>query len=345
VTYDTVAHTATVTSITGVGSETGATVGTVDVSGTTHTNAGDYPSDPWTFTDATGNYNNANGTVHDAIDKATATVNVTPYSVTYDAAAHTATGTATGVLGETLSGLDLSGTTHTNAGDYPSDPWTFTDATGNYNNASGSVHDHIDKADAVISVTAYSVPHDGNPHTAVGTAVGVAGEDLNGLLNLGGTTHTNIGDYPADGWTFTGNGNYNPDAGTVHDRITYLTGMCLGEPGHQVLSPLSPSMITPSTAKRNSTVPVKFRVCDAAAHSIGTPGVVTNFAIVGVTGGTSAEDLAPQSTTPDTMFRWDPIAQQWIFNLSTKNLTAGFTYIFEIDLNDGSNIVFKLGVK
>ena len=39
--------------------------------------------------------------------------------VTYDAAPHTATGTATGVLGENLSGLDLSGTTHTNAGQLP----------------------------------------------------------------------------------------------------------------------------------------------------------------------------------------------------------------------------------
>ena len=28
-------------------------------------------------------------------------------------------------------------------GDYPTDPWTFTDTTGNYNNANGTVHDHI----------------------------------------------------------------------------------------------------------------------------------------------------------------------------------------------------------
>ena len=49
---------------------------------------------------------------------------------------------------ESLSGLDLTGTTHTNAGDYPSDTWTFTDATGNYNDASGTVSDSIAKADA-----------------------------------------------------------------------------------------------------------------------------------------------------------------------------------------------------
>ncbi len=73
-----------------------------------------------------------------AIAKADAVIVVTPYSVTYDGDAHTATGTAKGVKGESLSGLNLSGTTHTSAGDYPSDAWTFTDVTGNYNNASGT---------------------------------------------------------------------------------------------------------------------------------------------------------------------------------------------------------------
>src|SRR5215467_12242353 len=102
-----------------------------------HTSAGDYASDPWTFTDVTGNYNNASGTVHDVIGKADATISVTPYSVTYDGNAHSATGTAKGVKGEDLSsGLDLSGTTHINAGDYTADPWTFTSPNGNYNDDS-----------------------------------------------------------------------------------------------------------------------------------------------------------------------------------------------------------------
>src|SRR5207302_1661301 len=55
-TYDGNAHTAAITSITGVNSETGATVGTVDVSHTTHTPAGTYANDTWSFT-GTANYN------------------------------------------------------------------------------------------------------------------------------------------------------------------------------------------------------------------------------------------------------------------------------------------------
>jgi large repetitive protein len=64
VTYDGSAHTAAVTSITGVCTETGNTVGTVDVSNTTHTNAGTYSSDYWTFAGTT-NYNSI--TVHQTI--------------------------------------------------------------------------------------------------------------------------------------------------------------------------------------------------------------------------------------------------------------------------------------
>jgi streptogramin lyase len=212
VTYDGNAHTAP-GSATGVKGE--SLVG-LDLSGTTHTSAGTY-SDGWTFTDVTGNYNNASGTVTDSIAKANAVISVSGYSVTYDGNAHTASGSATGVKGESLAGLDLSGTTHTSAGTY-SDSWTFTDVTGNYNNATGTVTDSVAKADAVISVSGYSVTFDGSAHTASGSATGVKGESLPGL-DLSGTTHTSAGTY-SDSWTFTDvTGNYNNASGTVSDSI------------------------------------------------------------------------------------------------------------------------------
>ncbi len=212
VTYNGAAHTAGATA-TGV---LGETLAGLNVGGTTHTNAGTY-NDTWTFTDVTGNYLNANGAVTDKIDLAAATIAVTPYTVTYDGAAHTATGTATGVLGETLTGLNLGGTTHTNAGTY-NDTWTFTDVTGNYLNANGAVTDKIDMAAATIAVTPYSVTYDGAAHTATGLATGVLGETLTGL-DLGGTTHTNAGSYN-DTWTFTDStGNYLNANGAVTDKI------------------------------------------------------------------------------------------------------------------------------
>lgn len=74
---------------------------------------------------------------------------ITEYEVTYDGLEHLASGTCTGAFGEDLVGLDLSGTAHTNVGVYENDPWIFTDVTGNYNDASGSVVDVISK----ISIT------------------------------------------------------------------------------------------------------------------------------------------------------------------------------------------------
>src|SRR5207253_516478 len=134
VTYDGSPHTATYT-ITGVNGETGATVGSFTLN-STHTNARTYASDTWSFTGA-ANYNDiAATTITDTINKATATVVVTPYTVTYDGNPHTATVTSiTGVNGETGAtvGSVTLNTTHTNAGTYGSDSWSFTGAA-NYNN-------------------------------------------------------------------------------------------------------------------------------------------------------------------------------------------------------------------
>jgi hypothetical protein len=167
------------------------------------------------------NHNLSSGSANFTINKADPTISVTGYSVTYDAGAHTATGTAKGVLGENLAGLNLTATTHTAAGNY-TDGWTFTDVTGNYNNASGTVADAIAKANPTIVVTPYSVIYDGASHTATGSAKGVLGENLAGL-NLGGTTHTAGGTY-TDGWTFTDvTGNYNNVSGNVTDVIARAT--------------------------------------------------------------------------------------------------------------------------
>jgi hypothetical protein len=157
------------------------------------------------------------------ITRADASIFVNAYSVTYNGASHAATGSATGVLGESLAGLDLGGTVHTAAGSY-TDTWTFIDVTGNYNNATGTVNDVIGKADATIVVTPYDVPFDAMPHTATGTAKGVLGETLAGL-NLSGTTHSAAGTYN-DTWTFTDvTGNYKNTSGQVTDVIEACMAM------------------------------------------------------------------------------------------------------------------------
>jgi hypothetical protein len=75
--------------------------------------------------------------------------------------------------------------------------------------------------------------------------------------------------------------------------------------------------------------------------------VVASFRLVGTITGTvvNVVNEAVVSTTSDTAFRWDPSAGQWIFDISTKSLSAGVTYLYEIDLNDGSNIQFRFGLR
>ena len=111
------------------------------------------------------------------------------------------------------------------------------------------------------------------------------------------------------------------------------------------MSPISPLGTT--VASRNSTTPAKFRVCDSNGNSIGTPGVVTDFRVVQVLTGTASTDVdtAVNSTTPDSAFRWDPTAQQWIFNIKNSSFLPGNTYVFRIGLNDGTSITFRYGIK
>jgi hypothetical protein len=210
VTYDGQSHTAKGTA-TGVNGESLA-----GLQLTAHTSAGTY-SDTWTFTDTTGNYNYSTGVVDGplVINKADVTFNVSPYNVTYDGNAHTATGTVSGVNGETPTGLDLTGTSHTGAGSY-SDTVLFTDSTGNYNNSQVTVTDSIARADATIQVNGYVGVYDGASHGATGTATGVDGGELSGL-DLG-AKFTNAPGGIAH-WTFSGNANYNQASGDVSIAI------------------------------------------------------------------------------------------------------------------------------
>src|SRR5206468_1766137 len=135
-TYDGTAKAATV-SITA--SSVPGTVANILTGGTaTQTNAGTYAVTANFVPNDTTNYNTLTNQSagNFVINKANATVTVTPYNVIYDGAQHTATvGSIVGVNGETgatVGTVNLTGTTHVIAGTY-SDTWTFTGGA-NYNN-------------------------------------------------------------------------------------------------------------------------------------------------------------------------------------------------------------------
>jgi hypothetical protein len=220
VTYDGNAHTATVTSINGVNSETGATVGTVNVSGTTHTDAGTY-NDTWSFTGTANYHDQLNVPITNQIDQASVTATAGSGSNVYDGATHApsacvVSGTFTGML----SCANDPSVVGPNAGTTVIEPVTTGPDLANFivTEVNGSYE--ISKANATIVVTPYDVVYDGNSHTATGTATGAGGENLNALLDLSETTHMNAAAYPGDPWSFAGDANHNPDSGTVDDNIS-----------------------------------------------------------------------------------------------------------------------------
>jgi len=127
-------------------------------------------------------------------------------------------------------------------------------------------------------------------------------------------------------------------------QILYAgSGTCAGDAGHVILQPINTDGT--SVFKQGSTVPAKFRVCDANGKSIGQSGVVRTFVSTDIAGTATGVNETIVSTTPDTAFRWDSTGQQWIFNISTKNLSPNHTYIYVITLDDGSTITFRFGLK
>ena len=141
VTYDGSAQAATV-GIT-VSSVTGTVQNILTGGAANQTNAGTYAVTADFVPDDTTNYNtlSTQPAGNFVVDKATAVVVVVPYTVDYDGNPHTATVTSiTGVNGETGAtvGTVTLDTTHTTAGIYASDSWSFT-GTANYNDIDSTI--------------------------------------------------------------------------------------------------------------------------------------------------------------------------------------------------------------
>src|SRR6266498_4029907 len=62
-------------------------------------------------------------------------------------------------------------------------------------------------------------------------------------------------------------------------KVIYaVSGLCLAESGHTILLPVKAD--STSIFKQGSTIPVKFRVCDALGNSMSTQGIVTSFKLI-----------------------------------------------------------------
>jgi len=171
---------------------------------------------------------------------------------------------------------------------------------------------------------------------------------LSGTLSCTTTALTTspVGPYPI---TCSGQSSTNYSISYLPGVLSVLYasgGVCDGAPGHQILPPISPLGL--SVFNQGKTVPAQFRVCDALGVSIGNAGVVSSFFLTGIVAGgvtTTVQDVVANANDGNNAFRFDPTLQGWIFNVSTKSLLPGDTYIYTISLNDGSLIVFQYGLR
>src|SRR6266508_4850207 len=368
VTYDASAHTASGT-CEGVGGD--GTLAGLDLSSTTHTNAGDYSGDAWTFTDVSGNYNDTSGTLDDAIAKAELTVKADPQSKDYDGSAFTAftrtiTGFASGEGESVITGSVTYGGTAVgavNAGTYTIVPDVSGLSADNYSFTPSNGTLTINKVTLTVRADNKSKVFDGYPFTAfTRTITGFVNSEsesvISGTVTYAGTAvgATAVGTYtitpvvsglsasnydvtPANGtltvgaWNAQGYGFYQP-VGVVNSIFT-------AAPNN---APISNPGEFWNTAKGGSTIPLKFNVYAGTVEKTSLSDIKSFQSQKLVCSGGAGDDPVEITITGATSLRYDGTAGQWIQNWKTPTGNGDTCYRAWVTFADGSSIeaFFKL---
>jgi hypothetical protein len=234
----------------------------------------------------------------------------------------------------------------------------------NYSITNNGANFTINRAHLTVTANNKSKAYDGNPFTAFTvTITGFKFMDTVAVVS-GSATYTGS----AIGATLPGTYTITPQQGTlsaanydfppgspptgnfVNGTLTIGYGTCTGsDPGGVILPPINSDGSSVYKRKGGSTIPVKFKVCDANGNSISDPNVVFQTGCCGSINRTShmrgtVENVNENSLTdiPDVAFRY--VGDHWQFNMDTGNLTAGYTDTFQINLKYGV-IQFTIQVK
>jgi hypothetical protein len=318
----------------GSGTATGAggvslTVSTLTYNGTGSTTYGPSTTAPTaagTYTVTAHTNGDANNNAGDSlpaaltINKATATIVVTPYCTVFDGAAHTATGTATGVQAESLTGLVLTGTAHTAAGTYAGDAWTFTNA--NYANASGTVNDSI--VNAVITAPSAAVTGStGNVASVVNAGAGATYSwSITGGTITGGTGTSSI--------TFTAGA-----VGTLTLQVTVTTATACADTKSATVAVGAPAVTVTSVAPNLGSIN------GHTAVTVNGTGFLTGATVTfGGSAATSVVVVNSTTITASTPAHAAGAVNVVVTNTNTSSstLTNGYTYAQLFDPNGDHTI-------
>jgi hypothetical protein len=142
--------------------------------------------------------------------------------------------------------------------------------------------------------------------------------------------------------------NYNITNAGANFTIGY--GICTAGSGHMILPPINSDGTSVYNRRRGSTIPVKFRVCDASGNNICDPNAVFASGVGGsitmvseLRGTVNVVNEDNSFDLPDVAFTC--LGDHWQFNMDTMTLHSGSDYTFRINLKDGSSITFIVGLK
>jgi hypothetical protein len=176
----------------------------------------------------------------------------------------------------TTSPLALSAGTHTVQAFFDGTNLIFADGNGTLRG--GQV---VNKANATVFVTPYTVPFDGVAHTA--TVAGILGVDGQSGATAGTvtlhTTHTAVGTY-TDSWTFTGSANYkNIASTTITDAIKKVAVVTIIVNSSSDTPTYAPT-VTYSQLQQAGFAKVTLRdALDAADNTVPAAGFINTYVI------------------------------------------------------------------
>jgi hypothetical protein len=349
-TYDGHSHTATVVATGTHGEDLSADV---VLTGTTHTQAGDHPSDAWTFHDSSGTYSDANGTVHDNIAKAPLTVTANNQSMTTGSALPSLTSTISGFVNtETLATSGTTGaatcnTTATNtspAGDYPITCSVGTLVANNYaftTFVNGTLHvtTPVQSASVTTVTCPATVTYSGLAQTPCSATVTGAG-GLNISLPVTYTNNTNVGTAQASA-SFAGDATHTASSNSKTFTIAYRWDGFLqpiNDTAHQI-------GLSVSVFKGGSTVPVKFQIkkADGTVVQSATAPLWSTPQLLGAMSTSVDELVYSDPASSGNTFKWD--GTQYGYNWSTKGVAAGNWYRISAQLDDGTVQSVVIGLR
>ncbi|MCU1382974.1 MAG: hypothetical protein JWL71_1671 [Acidobacteria bacterium] len=247
------------------------------------------------------------------IDKADATFSISAYAGVYDGAAHSATGSATGVQLESLSALLHLGASFTAVPGGIAD-WTF-DGDANYNASNGAADVAITPAPSTVSVTCSSPAlYTGSALTACrASASGVALTTVDVSALLAYTANTNAGTATATA-SYPGDANHSGSTGSNSFVITAAASAVTVSCPAAVVFTGSP--LTPCTAAATGAggLNVPLVVNYLANTNPGTAAATASFAgdanHTGSSGANSFVISAPPPPPPPVGISIAPIPDQ-----------------------------------